>query len=197
MLAGVEIESFDMSTTLFGRTFATPLVISPIGVQSQLHAEADLATARAASSLQVPFTLSSATSTPMEKVAEAGEWADAGEGEESGAEGWFQLYWPADDDLTKSLLGRAKKAGYKVLVVTLDTWSLGWRPQDLDQGYNPFLHGNGVGEQRPSDLGAQWSTRPDIVFSPLQRTSSRTLSLWKSTARVSRRCETGRRRTTC
>ncbi|PWN39201.1 FMN-dependent alpha-hydroxy acid dehydrogenase [Ceraceosorus guamensis] len=141
MLAGVDINEFSSQVTLFGKKFPTPLVISPIGVQGQLHTDSDVATASASKELGVPFTLSSATSTPIEKVSEG---ADYGEESEEGQEAWFQLYWPNDDDVTKSLLTRAKKAGYKVLVVTLDTWSLGWRPRDLDEAYNPFLKGEGV-----------------------------------------------------
>jgi hypothetical protein len=56
---------------------------------------------------------------------------------------WYQLYWPQDDDITISLLKRAKANGYKVLVVTLDTWALAWRPADLDGGYVPFMKGVG------------------------------------------------------
>ena len=50
---------------------------------------------------------------------------------------WFQLYWPKDDEITISLLSHAENAGYKVLLVTLDTWALGWRPWDLDHAYIP------------------------------------------------------------
>ncbi|PQE25239.1 putative L-lactate dehydrogenase protein [Rutstroemia sp. NJR-2017a WRK4] len=56
---------------------------------------------------------------------------------------WYQLYWPQDDDITISLLKRARANGYKVLVVTLDTWALAWRPADLDGGYVPFMKGVG------------------------------------------------------
>jgi lactate 2-monooxygenase len=56
---------------------------------------------------------------------------------------WFQLYWPQDDEITISLLSRAENAGYKVLLVTLDTWTLGWRPWDLDCAYVPFIKGVG------------------------------------------------------
>ena len=50
---------------------------------------------------------------------------------------WFQLYWPKneDEEITISMLNRAKKAGYTALVVTLDTYILGWRPSDMDNGY--------------------------------------------------------------
>jgi lactate 2-monooxygenase len=138
MLADVEIAEFKMTREIFGKTFATPIIVSPIGVQGQLHAEADSGTAQAASNLGVIYTHSSAASMSLEKVAEEADFA-------SGDElGWFQLYWPIDDDVAISILQRAKKAGYKALVVTLDTWILGWRPSDLDTGYNPFLTGKGV-----------------------------------------------------
>jgi lactate 2-monooxygenase len=50
---------------------------------------------------------------------------------------------PYSDDITLSLLGRAKKNGYSALVITLDTMSVGWRPHDLATGYLPFLHSYG------------------------------------------------------
>lgn len=139
MLADVVVANFDMKREVFGQTYATPIVVSPIGVQGQLHEEADIGTAVAASSLGVPYTHSSAASFPLEDVASAADF-----GADDGL-GWFQLYWPIDDDVATSIITRAKKAGYKALVVTLDTWILGWRPSDLDTGYNPFLTGKGVG----------------------------------------------------
>lgn len=90
MLAGVDINEFSSEVKLFGRTFPTPLVISPIGVQGQLHADSDVATAAASKELGIPFTLSSATSTGIEKVSEGVRYtADSDAGEEA----WFQLYW--------------------------------------------------------------------------------------------------------
>lgn len=109
MLASVDISRFSTSAHFLGRHFPTPLIIAPIGVQGQLHPDADIATARAASELGIPFTLSSATSRPMEMVAQHGGERH----EEGGGEKWFQLYWPADDEVTESLISRAKKAGYK------------------------------------------------------------------------------------
>jgi lactate 2-monooxygenase len=60
---------------------------------------------------------------------------------------WYQLYWPSrkHDDITLSLLKRAKDSGYTALFVTLDTYVLGWRPSDMDHGYNPFLHPDRIG----------------------------------------------------
>jgi isopentenyl diphosphate isomerase/L-lactate dehydrogenase-like FMN-dependent dehydrogenase len=57
---------------------------------------------------------------------------------------WYQLYWPKDRDLAASFLARAGEAGYGAIVVTLDTWMLGWRPRDLQGAYLPFLKGEGV-----------------------------------------------------
>lgn len=139
MLANIEVATFQMKREIFGKTYSTPIVISPIGVQGQLHEEGDIGTALAASSLGIPYVHSSAASKPLEVVAEE---ADFTSGDDLG---WFQLYWPIDDEVAISILQRAKKAGYKALVVTLDTWILGWRPSDLDTGYNPFLTGKGVG----------------------------------------------------
>jgi isopentenyl diphosphate isomerase/L-lactate dehydrogenase-like FMN-dependent dehydrogenase len=80
------------------------------------------------------MVLSTASSHTIEEVAEA-----SGDGPR-----WYQLYWPNDPDVCASLLERARKAGYTALVVTLDTWTLAWRPHDLDQAYLPFLRGVGT-----------------------------------------------------
>jgi isopentenyl diphosphate isomerase/L-lactate dehydrogenase-like FMN-dependent dehydrogenase len=129
MLRDLTLAKFTSVTRLLGRDFPTPLVVAPIGVQAQLNPkEADYATAAAASELDVPFTLSSVASRPMEQVYKAGAF------KENQTDAWFQFYWPIDDEFTESLLTRAKKCGYRVLVVTLDTWILGWRPRDLDTG---------------------------------------------------------------
>ncbi|MCE7007142.1 lactate 2-monooxygenase [Kibdelosporangium philippinense] len=124
----------DVSTTVLGAQLPAPVLLAPIGVQSIVHADGELATARAASELGVPMVLSTASSNTIEDVAKAN-----GTGPR-----WFQLYWPNDPDLCISLINRAAKAGFSTLVVTLDTWSLAWRPNDLDHSYLPFLRGIGT-----------------------------------------------------
>jgi lactate 2-monooxygenase len=124
----------DWSTTLLGTAVPAPLLLAPIGVMSILHADGEPAVARAAAGLGVPMVLSTAASHTVEEVAAA-----SGEGAR-----WFQLYWPTEDDVTVSLLQRARAAGYTALVITLDTWTLGWRPLDLDGSYLPFLRGVGT-----------------------------------------------------
>jgi lactate 2-monooxygenase len=126
--------SRDWSTVLLGTAMPAPLLLAPIGVLSILHPEGELAVARAAAELGVPMVLSTASSHTIEEVAQA-----SGDGPR-----WYQLYWPTEDEVTVSLLGRARAAGYTALVVTLDTWTLGWRPLDLDGSYLPFLRGVGT-----------------------------------------------------
>ncbi|GGU42673.1 lactate 2-monooxygenase [Lentzea flava] len=123
-----------LGVSVLGTELPAPVMLAPVGVQSILHPDGELATARAAAELGVPMVLSTASSHTIEEVAEA-----SGDGPR-----WYQLYWPNDPDVCASLLERARKAGYTALVVTLDTWTLAWRPHDLDQAYLPFLRGVGT-----------------------------------------------------
>jgi isopentenyl diphosphate isomerase/L-lactate dehydrogenase-like FMN-dependent dehydrogenase len=129
-----DVSSRDLAVTILGTTMPAPLMLAPVGVQSIVHPDAELAVARAGAALDVPLILSTAASHSMEEVAEAMGEADR----------WYQLYWPRDRDLAASFLARAGDAGYAAIVVTLDTWMLGWRPRDLQNAYLPFLKGEGV-----------------------------------------------------
>jgi isopentenyl diphosphate isomerase/L-lactate dehydrogenase-like FMN-dependent dehydrogenase len=129
-----DVHERDLTVEVLGRALPAPLALAPVGVLSIMHPDAEPAAARAAAAHGVPFVLSSASSTPMEEVAEA----------MGDAERWFQLYWAKDREVTLSFLNRARAAGFSVLVVTLDTPLLAWRPRDLDQAYLPFLHGVGT-----------------------------------------------------
>jgi L-lactate dehydrogenase (cytochrome) len=119
-------------TSVLGTSMAAPVMLAPVGVLSIVHPDAEPAVARAAGRLGVPFVVSTASSTPMEEVA-------AAEGPK-----WYQLYWPADRDLAASFVARAERAGYEAIVVTLDTWQLGWRPRDLKTAYLPVLQQIGI-----------------------------------------------------
>jgi lactate 2-monooxygenase len=132
MLTDVSAPSY--ASTVLGTELAVPMLLGPIGVLTLAHAEGEVAVARAAAAAGVPMTLSTASSVAMEEVAAAN-----GDGQR-----WYQLYWPKNRDVAASLLSRAKAAGFSVLVLTLDTRLLGWRPRDLDNGFLPFLRGIGV-----------------------------------------------------
>src|SRR5688572_1624582 len=101
----------DLATTVLGTELPSPVLLAPVGVQSIVHPDGELATARAAAALGVPMVLSTASSNTIEDVAAAN-----GDGTR-----WYQLYWPNDNDVTISLLQRAKAAGFTALVLTLDT----------------------------------------------------------------------------
>jgi len=129
-----DVSHRDLSVELFGKKLPTPVLLGPIGVQNIIHLEGELAAARAAASLGLPFVLSTVSSRPMEEIAQA----------MGSAPRWFQLYWGKDYELTASFLQRAEKSGYSALVVTLDTSMLGWRERDLQHPYLPFLLGHGL-----------------------------------------------------
>jgi lactate 2-monooxygenase len=123
----------DLSVELFGLKLPSPLFMAPIGVIALCAQDGhgDLATARAAARTGVPMVMSTLTEDPLEDVA-----AEFGE-----TPGFFQLYTPTDRDLAASLVHRAEAAGFKGIVVTLDTWVTGWRPRDLSTSNFPQLRG--------------------------------------------------------
>jgi lactate 2-monooxygenase len=130
------VEKRDTSITIFGKKLPSPFILSPIGVLEMIHAEADLAVARAAAAFNIPFIFSNQASVPMERAAAA--MGDSPR--------WFQLYWSKSDELVASLVQRAERSGCDAIVVTLDTTMLGWRPRDLNLGYLPFMEGKGIAQ---------------------------------------------------
>ncbi|THU98860.1 FMN-dependent alpha-hydroxy acid dehydrogenase [Dendrothele bispora CBS 962.96] len=153
-----------LSTTLFGFRYPSPILLAPIGVQGTFYAEGELAPARAAGKLGVPFVCSTASTRSIEQVARANDEfakivpSEKGDGTPDPNKGalwnlslinqqpeggalaprWYQLYWPVHESMTRSLLSRAKASGYTALVITLDTMLLGWRPHDLERSYLPW-----------------------------------------------------------
>jgi lactate 2-monooxygenase len=126
----------DTSVELFGSKLPSPILTCPIGVLEMAHQDADLAVAKATSSLGVPMIFSNQASVKMEDCA-----AVMGESTR-----WFQLYWSKSNELVKSLVQRAESCGCSAIVVTLDTTLLGWRVQDLDLAFLPFLRGQGIAQ---------------------------------------------------
>ncbi|MCZ8381959.1 lactate 2-monooxygenase [Mycobacterium sp. CPCC 205372] len=123
----------DLSLNLFGLDLPSPVFMAPIGVIGicAQGGHGDVATAKAAARTGVPMVVSTLTEDPLEDV--AAEFGDT--------PGFFQLYCPTDRDLAASLVHRAEAAGYKGIIVTLDTWVPGWRPRDLSTSNFPQLRG--------------------------------------------------------
>jgi lactate 2-monooxygenase len=124
----------DLTTRLFGLTLPSPVFMAPIGITGMMSQDqhGDIAAAQASASTGVPLTASTLSNDPLEDVRTAcGDTPP-----------FFQLYTPRDKELAESLVSRAETAGYKALVVTLDTWVTGWRPRDLNPSNFPQLRGH-------------------------------------------------------
>jgi len=130
----VDCRQRDLSIALFGMRLPSPVFMAPIGVTGLCTQDGhgDLAAARASAATAVPLMASTLSNDPLEAVAAA-----CGD-----TPGFFQLYTPKHEGLTESLVRRAEAAGYKGIVVTLDTWVTGWRPRDLNTGNFPQLRGH-------------------------------------------------------
>ncbi|MEV6431736.1 lactate 2-monooxygenase [Nocardia sp. NPDC051463] len=122
----------DLSVEVLGTRLAAPVLTAPVGVLELLHERGEVVVGEVTKELGIGTVLSTAASSTIEEVgAAAGEW-------------WYQLYWPSDDELARSFVARAERAGAKAIIVTVDTPSLGWRPRDLEVAHLPFLHGKGI-----------------------------------------------------
>lgn len=150
MLRDVSVR--DTSIELFGDQLPFPLLLSPVGVLELVHRQADLAVARAASKTGVPMIFSNQASFPMEACAK--QMA-------ANSPRWFQLYWSKSNDLVASLVQRAEAAGCSAITVTLDTTLLGWRIQDLDLAYLPFLRGKGIAQYSSDPVFNRLLDEPD------------------------------------
>jgi isopentenyl diphosphate isomerase/L-lactate dehydrogenase-like FMN-dependent dehydrogenase len=133
-----DVETRSLARRVLGTDLPAPLLVAPIGVQSIVHPDGELAVARGAAATGIPMIASTASSYTLEAIAEAGTATEAA------TPRWYQLYWPRGRELARSLVERAEAAGYGAIVVTLDTWLLGWRPRDLQQAYLPFLESVGI-----------------------------------------------------
>ncbi len=130
------VEQANTRMELLGMTLPAPLLLAPIGVLEMAHPDADLAVAKAAADVGVPYIFSNQASVPMEMCA----------GGMNDSPRLFQLYWSKSRDLVVSFLKRAEASGCQAIVLTLDTTALGWRTTDLNRAYLPFLYGKGIAQ---------------------------------------------------
>jgi lactate 2-monooxygenase len=123
----------DLSIDLFGKHLNSPVFMCPIGLIGLCSPDfqGDVAAARAAAATGVPFTLSTFSQAPMEEVIK----------HTGSTPNFFQLYLPTDRELAASLINRAETSGYSALLVTVDSWTLGFRPADLERGNFPQFRG--------------------------------------------------------
>ncbi|MFI0771382.1 alpha-hydroxy acid oxidase [Streptomyces sp. NPDC021218] len=114
----------DLSTRLFGREIAMPLIFAPTGYTRMMHHEGEAAVARVAARHGLPYTLSTVGTSTVEDVAAAAP----------GGEHWFQLYLTRNERLNTELLDRALAAGFTTVVLTVDTPVAGRHPKDMRNG---------------------------------------------------------------
>ena len=126
----------DLSVTVLGQRFPTPIFLAPVGVLTAAHPDGDRGAAAAGHDLGMTYLVSTAGSEPMESLMAA----------TPGLSAWYQLYWINSRELTASFVRRAAAAGYSALVLTVDTPMLGWREHDLANRYSPFSDGHGIGQ---------------------------------------------------
>ncbi|HLS95329.1 MAG TPA: alpha-hydroxy acid oxidase [Sphingobacterium sp.] len=113
----------DMSVELFGRRYSAPFGISPIGLQGLMWPNAPEILAKAAAKHDIPYTLSTVSTSSIERIAEV-----------SDGKAWFQLYHPTEDRLRDDILRRLKDVECPVLVVLVDVPSFGLRYREIKSG---------------------------------------------------------------
>ncbi len=118
-----KFEKSEMKTELFGHTYDAPFGIAPVGLQGLMWPNSPEILAKAAVNHNIPFILSTVTTSSIERIAEITE-----------GKSWFQLYHPAEEKVKRDLLDRAAKAGTDVLVILADVPTFGYRPRDVRNG---------------------------------------------------------------
>ena len=119
----VDYKAPSLKTELFGHTYDAPFGISPVGLQGLMWPKSPEILAKAAFDHNIPFVLSTVTTSSIERIAEITQ-----------GKAWFQLYHPAEESVTKDILKRAETAGCPVLVILADVPSFGYRPRDIRNG---------------------------------------------------------------
>ncbi len=123
-----DVSRVDLSARIFGRDYALPFGVAPIGLGNMIWPGAEAALARAAQRADIPYILSTFSTTDLDKIAALAPDV-----------GWFQLYVPQKVAVMKDLLRRVRHAGYRVLVVTLDIPVGAKRNRELKNGLKlPF-----------------------------------------------------------
>lgn len=147
-----DVSNVDTSVHLFGKTYPTPLLFAPVGMNGMVHDEGELAVARAAQFLNIPYIQSTVSTFALEEVAQAAPSATK----------WFQLYWSTNEEIAFSMAARAEEAGFEAIVLTVDTVMLGWREEDVRNQFSPLKLGYARGNYMNDPVFT--ATLPDDSF---------------------------------
>lgn len=139
-----DVSTVNQSVTLLGREYASPFGIAPTGMAAMTRKNADLLLAEAAHGANIPFVLSGASNSSIEKVAKVAPSA------------WYQLYVPRDPAIRQDLIRRVADAGLETLVVAVDVPIYSKRERDIRNGwvrpYKPTLAARLEALQHPAWL---------------------------------------------
>lgn len=113
----------DLSVELFGRRYSAPFGVSPIGLQGLMWPNAPEILAKAAARNDIPYILSTVSTSSIERIAEVSE-----------GKAWFQLYHPTENTLRDDILRRLKEVECPVLVVLVDVPAFGLRYKEIKSG---------------------------------------------------------------
>ena len=119
-----DMSSVDLSTTLLGKLIPFPLALSPTGFGRISDSQGELAVARSAARMGVPYTLSTLGTRSIEEIAAVSDGPK-----------WFQVYVWKDRGLVKEMINRAGAAGYETIMITVDFATLGRRERDIRRGF--------------------------------------------------------------
>jgi len=118
-----DVHDVDTATSALGTSMPLPFALSPVGAPRLFHHEGELAATRAAAAARIPYGISTLATTALERVAT-----------EADTNLWFQLYLWGDRGVAKDLLNRAHNAGYRALLVSVDTSVRSKRERELHAG---------------------------------------------------------------
>lgn len=118
-----DYQGIDMTTSLFGKTYAAPFGVAPVGLQGLIWPNSANILAKAAKEHNVPFVLSTVTTSGIEDIAKI-----------TGGDFWYQLYHPAEEQLRDDIIRRLQEVECDVLVILADVPSFGFRPRDIRNG---------------------------------------------------------------
>ena len=104
-----DVSHVDISTEIFGKRYAMPFGVPPIGLGNMMWPGAEAALAQACQKSNIPYILSTFSTTELEEIAQIAPDVC-----------WFQLYMPSDVEVMKDIIRRVKSAGFNALVITLD-----------------------------------------------------------------------------
>ena len=125
----VDVSRCDLTTTVLGTPISMPVMVAPSAYHCLAHPEGEVATVRGISAAGTLMAVSTLGTRSLEDVAAAADCPL-----------WFQLYVYRDRSVSEALIRRAETAGYRGLVLTVDTPRLGQRERDVRNGFGLPAH---------------------------------------------------------